>query len=173
MGAGSMFFLPAVRGWFWWQVPLLLATGVSRGLFRVAGSAEAFEGVGSADEQHGFTAAVLHGGLDLGKLSGPEQTDRALTAKEWPDSGGALHNRWCPCELESTGSGAPAGRLRRAGSGHEHGHGLSGLRRVARRGHLPGFPRDGSDDVIAENNTAAWASGSEGGVLRTEDGARR
>jgi hypothetical protein len=66
-----MFFLPAVRSWFWWQVPLFLANGVSRGLLRVTGSAEAFEGVGSADEQHGLTAALLHGGLDLGKLSGP------------------------------------------------------------------------------------------------------
>jgi predicted MFS family arabinose efflux permease len=71
MGAASMFFLPAVREWFWWQVPLFLASGLSRGLLRVTGSAEAFEGVGSSDEQHGLTAAVLHGGLDLGKLSGP------------------------------------------------------------------------------------------------------
>jgi predicted MFS family arabinose efflux permease len=71
LGAASMFLLPGVRAWFWWQVPLFLATGVSRGLLRVTGSAEAFEGVGASDDEAGMTAALLHGGLDLGKLSGP------------------------------------------------------------------------------------------------------
>lgn len=50
-------------------MPLFLAGGVSRGLLRVTGTAEAFDAVG--DSEHGMTSAVLHAGLDLGKLSAP------------------------------------------------------------------------------------------------------
>jgi hypothetical protein len=44
---------------------------VSRGLLRVTGSADAFEGVGDDERRHGVTAALLYGGLDLGKIAGP------------------------------------------------------------------------------------------------------
>jgi hypothetical protein len=71
-GAAALFFLPAVRGSFLLQIPLFIAAGVSRGLLRVTGSAEAFDGVGDEDDRrHGMTAALLHGGLDLGKLIAP------------------------------------------------------------------------------------------------------
>lgn len=69
LGAGSLALLPAVAGSFALQVPLFLASGVSRGLLRVTGTAEAFDAV--ADGEHGMTSALLHAGLDLGKLSAP------------------------------------------------------------------------------------------------------
>lgn len=71
LGAASLFFLPDVKTSFLLQVPLFLATGLSRGLLRVTGSTEAFEGAGGDEAKHGMTAAVLHSGLDLGKLIGP------------------------------------------------------------------------------------------------------
>jgi predicted MFS family arabinose efflux permease len=71
LGAASLFLLPAVRSSFPLQVPLFLAVGVSRGLLRVTGSAEAFDGVGEDERKHGMTAALLHAGLDFGKLIGP------------------------------------------------------------------------------------------------------
>jgi predicted MFS family arabinose efflux permease len=70
-GAGSLIALPSVIGSFWWQVPLFATMGLSRGLLRVTASAEAFEGVRDDDRRQGMTAALLHAGLDLGKLSGP------------------------------------------------------------------------------------------------------
>ena len=53
------------------SIPLFLAVGLSRGLLRVTGSAQAFDGTPDDDRHHGLTAALLHGGLDLGKLAGP------------------------------------------------------------------------------------------------------
>ena len=47
-----------------------LAMGVSRGLLRVTGSTEAFDGVDDERSQ-GMVAALLFAGLDLGKLIGP------------------------------------------------------------------------------------------------------
>ena len=44
---------------------------MSRGLLRVTGSADAFEGSGEDERRHGVTAALLYGGLDLGKIAGP------------------------------------------------------------------------------------------------------
>jgi hypothetical protein len=40
-------------------------------LLRVTGSADAFEAVDHDERRHGITAAVLHGGLDAGKVAGP------------------------------------------------------------------------------------------------------
>ena len=60
--------IPSVIGTFALQVPLFLFTGVSRGLLRVTGSADAFDAVGDDDRGHGLTSALLYGGLDLGKI---------------------------------------------------------------------------------------------------------
>jgi MFS family permease len=60
--------IPSVIDSFALQVPLFLFTGLSRGLLRVTGSADAFEAVGEDDRGHGLTSALLYGGLDLGKI---------------------------------------------------------------------------------------------------------
>jgi len=60
--------IPSVIGSFALQVPLFLFTGLSRGLLRVTGSADAFDAVGEDDRAHGLTSALLYGGLDLGKI---------------------------------------------------------------------------------------------------------
>jgi MFS family permease len=72
VGAASLFLLPTVQASFFWQVPLFLATGLSRGLLRVSGSSGAFEAVdGGLERHHGLTAALVHAGLDVGKITGP------------------------------------------------------------------------------------------------------
>lgn len=71
VGAASLFLLPTVQASFFWQVPLFLATGLSRGLLRVSGSSGAFEAVDDLERQHGLTAALVHSGLDVGKITGP------------------------------------------------------------------------------------------------------
>ena len=63
--------IPSVITSFVLQVPLFLIAGLSRGLLRVTGSADAFEGAGEDERRHGVTAALLYGGLDLGKIAGP------------------------------------------------------------------------------------------------------
>jgi MFS family permease len=63
--------IPSVISSFALQIPLFLIAGLSRGLLRVTGSADAFEGVGEDERRHGVTAALLYGGLDLGKIAGP------------------------------------------------------------------------------------------------------
>jgi MFS family permease len=60
--------IPSVIGSFLLQVPLFLLAGVSRGLLRVTGSADAFDSVGDDERLHGLTSALLYGGLDLGKI---------------------------------------------------------------------------------------------------------
>jgi hypothetical protein len=60
-----------VIGSFLLQIPLFLVAGLSRGLLRVTGSADAFEGGGEDERSHGVTSALLYGGLDLGKIAGP------------------------------------------------------------------------------------------------------
>lgn len=60
--------IPSVIGSFALQVPLFLFVGVSRGLLRVTGSADAFDAVARDDRGHGLTSALLYGGLDLGKV---------------------------------------------------------------------------------------------------------
>jgi MFS family permease len=63
--------IPSVIDSFVLQIPLFLIAGLSRGLLRVTGSADAFEGAGEDERRHGVTAALLYGGLDLGKIAGP------------------------------------------------------------------------------------------------------
>ena len=60
--------IPSVIASFVLQVPLFLLAGLSRGLLRVTGSADAFDAAGEDDRRHGLTSAVLYGGLDLGKI---------------------------------------------------------------------------------------------------------
>jgi hypothetical protein len=60
--------IPSVIGSFLLQVPLFAVAGLSRGLLRVTGSADAFEAVGEDDRAHGLVSALLYGGLDLGKI---------------------------------------------------------------------------------------------------------
>ena len=67
----AVFMIPPLRTHFWLQIPLFLAMGLARGLLRVTGSTDAFDAVGADERRHGITAAVLHGGLDAGKVAGP------------------------------------------------------------------------------------------------------
>jgi MFS family permease len=60
--------IPSVIGSFLLQVPLFALAGVSRGLLRVTGSADAFESVSDDDRLRGLTSALLYAGLDLGKI---------------------------------------------------------------------------------------------------------
>jgi predicted MFS family arabinose efflux permease len=71
LSACAVFLIAPLRSYFWLQIPLFLAMGLSRGLLRVTGSADAFEAVDHDERRHGITAAVLHGGLDAGKVAGP------------------------------------------------------------------------------------------------------
>ncbi len=59
--------IPSVIGSFVLQIPLFALAGLSRGLLRVTGSADAFDHVGD-ERMRGLTAALLYGGLDLGKI---------------------------------------------------------------------------------------------------------
>jgi fucose permease len=70
-----------VIGSFLLQVPLFALAGLSRGLLRVTGSADAFESAGGDDRLHGLTSALLYGGLDLGKIV-------------LPVVGGVVAHRW-------------------------------------------------------------------------------
>jgi MFS family permease len=70
-GAVATAVIPDVRTSFLLQIPLFVVAGLSRGLLRVTGSADAFESVGGEDRQHGITSALLYAGLDLGKIAGP------------------------------------------------------------------------------------------------------
>ena len=67
-GTVATALIPSVIASFAIQVPLFALAGVSRGLLRVTGSADAFDAVGADDRGHGVTAALLYGGLDLGKI---------------------------------------------------------------------------------------------------------
>ncbi len=67
----ALFLIPPLRTSFALQIPLFLTMGLSRGLLRVTASVSAFEVVGEDERQHGLTSAVLHGGLDAGKIAGP------------------------------------------------------------------------------------------------------
>lgn len=71
LSACAVVAIPSVRTSFALQVPLFLFVGLSRGLLRITGSADAIDGVGDREREHGMTAAVLTGGLDLGKIAGP------------------------------------------------------------------------------------------------------
>ena len=64
--------IPSVIGSFLLQVPLFALAGLSRGLLRVTGSADAFEAAPAGDDRlHGVVSALLYGGLDVGKIVGP------------------------------------------------------------------------------------------------------
>jgi MFS family permease len=67
-GALVTCLIPSLIGSFLAQIPLFAIAGLSRGLLRVTGSADAFEAAGHDDRQHGLTAALLYGGLDVGKI---------------------------------------------------------------------------------------------------------
>ncbi len=54
-----------------WQVVLFAVIGVARGLLRVSGASDAFDAVEGTDEATGIAAAVVQGGLDVGKIVGP------------------------------------------------------------------------------------------------------
>jgi MFS family permease len=68
VGTVATALIPSVIASFLLQVPLFLAAGLSRGLLRVTGSADAFDAVGDDDRGHGLTSALLYAGLDLGKI---------------------------------------------------------------------------------------------------------
>lgn len=71
LGAATLWALPLVRSSFWLQVVLFLAAGLSRGLLRVTGSAQSFNDGGDSERDQGLVAALLHMGLDFGKVAGP------------------------------------------------------------------------------------------------------
>ena len=71
VGTLATCLIPSVIGSFALQVPLFLLAGVSRGLLRVTGSAEAFDAAGRDERRHGVTSALLYAGLDLGKIVAP------------------------------------------------------------------------------------------------------
>ena len=60
--------IPSVIESFALQVPLFAVAGLSRGLLRVTGSADAFDAIEGEERAHGLVAALLYGGLDLGKI---------------------------------------------------------------------------------------------------------
>ena len=68
LGTLATVAIPSVIDSFALQIPLFLFTGLSRGLLRVTGSADAFDALGADDRAHGLTSALLYGGLDLGKI---------------------------------------------------------------------------------------------------------
>jgi AAHS family 4-hydroxybenzoate transporter-like MFS transporter len=71
IGALATCVIPSVIGVFLLQIPIFLLMGLSRGLLRVTGSADAFDAVGDDDRGHGLVSALLYGGLDLGKIVAP------------------------------------------------------------------------------------------------------
>ncbi len=70
-GTAATALIPDVRASFLLQIPLFAVAGVSRGLLRVTGSADAFDSLGDDQRRHGLTSALLYAGLDLGKITGP------------------------------------------------------------------------------------------------------
>ena len=70
-GTVATALIPDVRSSFVLQIPLFVVAGVSRGLLRVTGSADAFDSLGNDHRRHGITSALLYAGLDLGKVAGP------------------------------------------------------------------------------------------------------
>lgn len=70
-GTLAVCVIPGVRTSFLLQIPLFALAGVSRGLLRVTGSADAFDSAGADERRHGLISALLYGGLDVGKIVGP------------------------------------------------------------------------------------------------------
>jgi predicted MFS family arabinose efflux permease len=111
VGAGAVVLVPSTASSFLLTLPLFLAAGVSRGLLRVTGSTDAF-GAGLDPRRVAMTAAVLLGGLDLGRVAGPvvaggiaEATSIATMFRVLP---GALLAVWLALELRARRS--PASR---------------------------------------------------------------
>lgn len=71
VGTLATCFIPSVIGMFLLQIPLFALMGLSRGLLRVTGSADAFDAIGDDERGHGVVSALLYGGLDLGKIVAP------------------------------------------------------------------------------------------------------
>lgn len=68
IGTLAVCLIPSLIHSFLLQIPLFAMAGLSRGLLRVTGSADAFEAVGAGDRRHGLISASLYAGLDLGKI---------------------------------------------------------------------------------------------------------
>jgi MFS family permease len=68
LGTLVVCLIPSLIESFVLQIPLFVLAGLSRGLLRVSGSADAFEAVGTDDRRHGLISALLYSGLDLGKV---------------------------------------------------------------------------------------------------------
>lgn len=68
MSAATLAVLPSIGSWLV-LMPLFAANGISRGLLRVTTSARAMED--TPGHQAGMAAAVMTGGLDVGKMLGP------------------------------------------------------------------------------------------------------
>lgn len=68
VGTVATCLIPSVIASFLIQIPLFAMAGLSRGLLRVTGSADAFDAAGADDRRHGLVSALLYGGLDLGKI---------------------------------------------------------------------------------------------------------
>jgi Major Facilitator Superfamily len=68
VGTLATSLIPSVIASFLLQVPLFALAGLSRGLLRVTGSADAFVAAGDDERRHGLVSALLYGGLDLGKI---------------------------------------------------------------------------------------------------------
>jgi len=60
--------IPSAIGSFLLQIPLFVLAGLSRGLLRVTGAADAFDAGGREERRHGLISALLYGGLDTGKI---------------------------------------------------------------------------------------------------------
>src|SRR5207247_8729029 len=60
--------IPSVIWSFALQIPLFAVAGLSRGLLRVTGSADAFDSVGEEDRAHGLVSDLLYGGIAPGKI---------------------------------------------------------------------------------------------------------
>jgi predicted MFS family arabinose efflux permease len=71
VGVASVALLPTVAASFALSIPLFLAAGLSRGLLRVTGAAQALEGLDGDERRQGLASALLQGGLDLGRIAGP------------------------------------------------------------------------------------------------------
>ncbi len=71
VGTLATCLIPSLISSFVLQIPLFALSGLSRGLLRVTGSADAFDSLGSDERAHGLTSALLYGGLDLGKIAAP------------------------------------------------------------------------------------------------------
>ena len=67
-GALAVCLIPSLIHSLVLQIPLFMLAGLSRGLLRVTGSADAFETVSADDRRHGLISALLYAGLDLGKI---------------------------------------------------------------------------------------------------------